>query len=209
MITHEHSDHIKSLDKLVSKYNLTVYASVKSYAGISACCDLSKGNYVWFEAGDFFVGDVSVTAFEVSHDVACVGYRMSHFGKHLAIVTDVGRVTSSVLKGLCGCDLVVLESNHDCEMLNGNKKYPPYLKKRILSSKGHLSNVDCAECICTLVPQGTKQVVLAHLSEENNCPELAFETIKDKLTSNGYEEGKDVRIEVAYQDRISALFEIS
>ena len=209
LITHEHSDHIKSLDKLISKYNLTVYASVKSYAGISASCDVSKGNFVWFEDGDFFVGDVAVSAFEVSHDVPCVGYRFSCYGKKMAVITDIGKITQSSLRCLTGCDLVVLESNHDCQMLNCNKKYPPYLKKRILSGKGHLSNSDCADCICTLVPQGTKQVILAHLSEENNCPELAFETVKDKLAENGYVEGKDVRVEVAYQDKISALFEIN
>lgn len=209
LITHEHSDHIRSLDKVVKDLNATVYASEQSRRGISLAVDVDSPNFVWFTEGDFFVGDMTVTPFAVSHDVPCVGYRINCLGKQIAIVTDVGKITRSVLRGLCGCDLVVLESNHDCEMLERNKKYPVFLKKRIMSGKGHLSNADCADCVCALIPQGTKQVVLAHLSEENNCPELAFETVKRRLSESGYEEGLDVKIEVASQDSASSLFEIN
>ena len=120
------------------------------------------------------------------------------------------------MKAITGSDLVVLESNHDAEMLKRNGKYSEFLKKRILSDKGHLSNDDCAETACLLAASGTKQIILAHLSEENNCPELAFETVckkkkkkKKKLESRGYAEGRDVKIDVAEQNALSALYDIS
>lgn len=209
LVTHEHSDHVKSLDALVKKYGLTVYASAKSYDGISKVCDLDKGNYVFFENDDFFVGEFTVTPFSVSHDVPCVGYTVCAAGKRLSVATDVGKITPQVLRSITGSDLVVIESNHDVEMLKRNESYSQFLKNRILSSRGHLSNSECAETVCLLAASGTKQVVLAHLSQENNCPELAFETTKKKLEERGYTEGRDVKIEVAEQNKISALFEIA
>lgn len=209
LVTHEHSDHIKSLDALAGKYGLTVYASSASYAGIAKSCDLSRGNYVFFDDTDFFVGEFTVTPFSVNHDVPCVGYTIFAAGKRVSVVTDIGKITPKVLRSVTGSDLVVLESNHDVEMLKRNADYSAFLKKRILSAHGHLSNEECAETVCLLAASGTKQVVLAHLSEENNCPELAFETVKKKLEQRGYKEGKDVKIEVAEQNKISALFEIA
>ena len=150
----------------------------------------------------------TVSPFAVSHDVPCVGYTLSAAGKSLSAVTDIGKVTPKVLRAITGSDLVVLESNHDVEMLRRNAKYSAFLKKRILSSHGHLSNDECATAVCLLVASGTKQVILAHLSQENNCPELAFETTKKQLELRGYTEGKDIKVEVAEQNSLSAMYEI-
>ncbi len=210
LITHEHSDHIKTTDAFVKKYGSSVYAHEACREGICRCCDLDVGEYVFFGDDDsFYVGELSVAPFNVSHDVPCVGYSIEGNGKKLSVATDIGKVTPSVLKAIIGSDLVVLESNHDRVMLEKNAVYPRYLKNRISSGKGHLSNDDCALTIRSLVATGTKQVVLAHLSEENNCPELAFETVKRVVEEGGYVEGKDIKIEIAEQDRLSSMFEIS
>lgn len=208
LITHEHSDHIKTLDALTKKYPVCVYASEKSRGGLSRACDISRGNYIFFGEEDFFVGQFTVSPFAVSHDVPCVGYTLSAAGKILSAVTDIGKVTPKVLRAITGSDLVVLESNHDVEMLHRNAKYSAFLKKRILSSHGHLSNDECATAVCLLAASGTKQVILAHLSQENNCPELAFETTKKQLELRGYTEGKDIKVEVAEQNSLSAMYEI-
>ena len=209
LVTHEHSDHVKSLAALYEKYSPAVYASADSQKGIIAACGNYADKFVFFDMQDFFAGEFTVTPFKVSHDVPCVGYTLSAGGKNVSIVTDIGKVTPAVLKSITGSDLVVLESNHDVEMLKRNVKYSAFLKKRILSDRGHLSNDDCAEAACLLAASGTKQIVLAHLSEENNCPELAFETVCKKLESRGYTEGRDVKIDVAEQNALSALYDIS
>ena len=209
LVTHEHSDHIKSLDALYEKYFPVVYASAYSQTGMAAACGKDADNFIFFDMQDFFVGEFTVTPFRASHDVPCVGYTLSAGGKSVSVVTDIGKVTPAVMKAITGSDLVVLESNHDTEMLKRNGKYSEFLKKRILSDKGHLSNDDCAETACLLAASGTKQIILAHLSEENNCPELAFETVCKKLESRGYEEGRDVKIDVAEQNALSALYDIS
>ena len=186
-----------------------MYASAYSQTGMAAACGKDADNFIFFDMQDFFVGEFTVTPFRASHDVPCVGYTLSAGGKSVSVVTDIGKVTPAVMKAITGSDLVVLESNHDAEMLKRNGKYSEFLKKRILSDKGHLSNDDCAETACLLAASGTKQIILAHLSEENNCPELAFETVCKKLESRGYEEGRDVKIDVAEQNALSALYDIS
>ena len=209
LVTHEHSDHIRTLCALYEKYRFKVYASEQSQYGVTSACGADAHDFVFYEMQDFFVGEFTVTPFAVSHDVPCVGYTLSAGGKSVSIVTDVGKITPSILKNITGSDLVVIESNHDVELLRRNEKYSAFLKKRILSEKGHLSNDDCAETACLLAASGTKQIILAHLSEENNCPELAFETVRKKLESRGYKEGVDVRIDVAEQNALTALYDIS
>ncbi|MDD7158298.1 MAG: MBL fold metallo-hydrolase [Firmicutes bacterium] len=209
LVTHEHSDHIKSLAALYEKYAPKVFVGRGSEAGVTGSLGKVAENFVYYEMQDFFVGSFTVTPFAVSHDVPCVGYTLSAGGKSVSVVTDIGKITPSVLKSVTGSDLVVLESNHDVEMLKRNTKYSAFLKKRIASDKGHLSNDDCAETACLLAASGTKQIILAHLSEENNCAELAFETVCKKLESRGYVEGKDVKIDVAEQNSLTALYEIS
>lgn len=209
LVTHEHSDHIKTLGAFVKKYACPVFAFSGSQEAVCNACEQARQTCSFFDIGDFFVGDFVVTPFEVSHDVPCVGYTLSAGRKRLSVMTDIGKMTPSVMRSVTGSDLVVIESNHDCEMLRRNQRYSAFLKKRILSPHGHLSNDDCAEALCALAATGTKQAVLAHLSDENNCPEVAFETVKRVLENRGYTEGKDIKIEVAEQNKISAMFEIS
>ncbi len=208
LITHAHSDHVSGADKFSRRHeDANFYCHSSCYDSLAPKLDDSL-KHMSVVDGDFFVGDITVSPFKVSHDVPCVGYSLLCGGKKVTIATDIGKVSDRLLTSLSDSDLLVLESNHDEDMVNANPRYSQFLKKRILSDKGHLSNAACARCVEYLARQGVRQVVLAHLSRENNYPELAFETCKNYLLSKGLTEGKDVKLEVALADRMSSLFEI-
>lgn len=170
-LTHSHSDHVSALKVWSSHYHTPVHAS-------SAVCDdvMNKCGEVLVSHPILFeekIGDITVKSFPTDHDVfGSVGYRIEADGVSLGLATDLGRVTDSVKAGLCGCRAVVLESNHDVGMLL-NGPYPPELKQRILSRFGHLSNESGAEFARFLADNGAEKLMLAHLSEINNTPELA------------------------------------
>lgn len=208
LITHCHSDHISGIDTFCRRHkDAAVYCHSDCLGSLWQKLGESRKKLVSSD-GDFFVGDITVSPFRVSHDVPCVGYSLLSGGKKATIATDIGKVTRKMLDSVSDSDLIIIESNHDETLLRNNASYSPFLKNRILSDKGHLSNGACAECVAYLACRGVKQIVLAHLSRENNYPELAFETCKNYLFSRGLCEGKDVRLEVAYADRMSSLFEI-
>lgn len=181
LITHEHSDHICGLATLVKHHRVPIYSTAAtgrqlSYriAGIEPllCC---------VAPGDVFgIGDVRVTVFPTSHDAAdSVDYRFDGDGS-IGVLTDTGYVTGEAAEALAGVDLLVLESNHDVErLLSGPYPYP--LKRRILGDHGHLSNDTAARFALQMAQQGTKQFVLAHLSRENNTPQLASEIVSQAV----------------------------
>ena len=209
LITHEHIDHIRSVGKFSKKYSTPVYAHELEWD-----CLRSKDNNILlkfqnvFSDNDFYIGDMTRSSFKLSHDaICCVGYSVYSNGAKFSIATDLGYCPKMVVEKLKGSNVVLLEANHDEKLLLNNPKYPVILKKRILSNKGHLSNVASAEVIAQLVG-GTTQIILGHLSEENNSPTLAYNTIKSILSQKGIIEGKNIFIDVAYQHQISNIFEI-
>lgn len=206
LITHGHSDHISNAPQFVRRNKAVVYCHYKTAETLLKKGEYDPKNVIEFSEGDFTVGDIIVTPFKVGHDVPCVGYVFSHKGKQIGVVTDVGHLGGSVLSRLKTCNLVLIESNHDVDMLRVNKNYSPWLKSRILSDSGHLSNGACAEACVKLAAAGVKQFILAHLSQENNYPELALDTTLGALYEAGYE---DVGVEVARADKMSSLFEIT
>lgn len=193
-ITHEHSDHISALPMLAKRFAVPIYASPlvcnalaeHSYAAL--LCPLEKDSSVR-------LGALTLSAHPLPHDSAAnVAYLISsECGDTLGIATDMGVVQPSLIKALSCCRSVMIESNHDIDMLK-NGQYPPYLKARILSQRGHLSNTDCAELAVALAERGVKNITLAHLSEENNTPELAFAETSSRLKDHGF---TDVRLSVA------------
>ena len=159
-ITHEHSDHTHALSTLIKKHPCRVHITDPS---VKAIID---------------IGGCNILAFPVPHDSrACVGYKFTYGDTSIGVVTDIGYVTQPVYDNLCGCQAVIIEANHDREMVRCGS-YPAVLKARILSGGGHLSNDDCAEISGAWARQGTKKLMLAHLSEENNTPTIALETVK-------------------------------
>jgi phosphoribosyl 1,2-cyclic phosphodiesterase len=171
--------------------------------------NLPPSQQVAFSNNSFFIDEVQISAHPISHDSSfCVGYSFNVGSKKISIITDVGTISQSVLNGLSGSDILYIEANHCERMLMQNQKYSALLKRRILSSRGHLSNIACAEALTYLIPTGVKQVVLSHLSEENNTPSLAYTTIKEFLSRQGIIEGENVFVDVAAQNKIGTLFEI-
>ncbi len=179
-ITHEHRDHIDALSVFCKHHPLPIHVQGASAARISdSAPHLADLLRVYPDAASCAVriGDVTVQAFKTPHDSrASVGYRITLEGDApttIAYATDIGYVTPEILQNLLGCESVVLESNHDPDMLMDGP-YPYDLKLRIRGKKGHLSNEDCASLAAQLYASGTKNILLAHLSEQNNTPRLAF-----------------------------------
>ena len=183
-ITHEHSDHVSALQALSHKHSVPIHIllhSAEVFRGLfdeKLCLNLRLYEGNSFETT---VKGLAVKAFPTPHDSrAAVGYRLSfeENGEQIpiAVATDTGHVTDVMLENLSGCYAVVIESNHDEEMLE-NGPYPYDLKRRIAGGRGHLSNADCATLASQLYESGTKHIMLAHLSEENNLPELAYNEV--------------------------------
>lgn len=199
IVSHEHSDHTKGIDVFCSKHNTKIYAHVDEWPALNK--KLFKVNPLQkysFTAAPFNIKDITVTAFKVPHDsVCCVGFTIENNYKKISICTDLGTISDNILQNIYGSQLVFLEANHDVQMLKNNIRYCASLKQRILSSRGHLSNLDSAKAIQQLVKNGTKRVVLSHLSKENNNATLAYETVKTILNNDGIVVGEDVEIDVA------------
>ena len=181
-ITHDHRDHTSALQTLSHKHSIPIHMLLSSAETFRELKDEKLFNCLYLYPGVEFstkIKGLSVKAFPTPHDsIASVGYRFTFEnsdGKSASIgyATDLGFVTDTVRKGLCGCFATVIESNHDVEMLTTGP-YPYELKERIRSKQGHISNTECAELVAELYEGGTRHVMLAHLSEENNTEQLAL-----------------------------------
>lgn len=203
LITHTHADHVGCIKSVVKALSPTVYVHVRSYRKVRELLP-SYDKLMQFD-GDFFVGDVTVSPFSVSHDVPCVGYSFYHEGKKITVATDVGKLTAENVNHIQGSDVALIESNHDVELLKQNTSYTYELKRRIMSEYGHLSNSACAQIAVKLALSGTKHFLLGHLSQENNTPAIAYKTTFDELTRQGLSAG----VCVATQEKMSELLEIS
>lgn len=203
-ITHEHSDHIAALPVLLKSFKIPLYVTPESAremyreANDATRVFLREQIYTIQPGKVYKTGDFSLIPFRTPHDsVMSVGYRICvDGGECLGYATDTGHVTDTMREFLLGCKRVVVESNHDVQMLK-NGPYPPFLKKRILSENGHLSNSDCANFLCELVEHGCESIMLAHLSKENNTPAAAYEVSEKTLEAYGIRVNKDVTLAVA------------
>ncbi len=198
LITHEHSDHTRGLAKTVGRMEIPVVCNHATWHAITAAAPLlgCLPHRPLSTASSTVIGDIEVQSFATSHDaVEPVGYRFCHAGEELVIATDLGVVTPSVLASLRDADEIVLEANHDLDMLK-NGPYPYFLKRRVASEHGHLSNADAAKAIGSVLCSRTKRVHLAHLSQENNYPELAYTTVRDYLREIGAW-GRHLQLQIA------------
>jgi phosphoribosyl 1,2-cyclic phosphodiesterase len=181
LISHEHKDHIKSAAAFSVKFAIPVYVSQTTFnlAG-NVLANCYEVNHIK-PLEPFFIGDYEITPFPVPHDAAeTLGFRIEKGESKVALATDIGKLTTLVKENMQNCDVVVIESNYDKEMLM-NGPYPPFLKQRIISQMGHFSNADCLNALKNIVTDRTRYVVLAHLSEENNDPYVALKTINEGL----------------------------
>jgi len=193
IITHEHSDHVKGAGILSRRFNLPVYITQKTY---EAAQSLGKiDDICFFECGTpFEIDQILISPFSISHDAKDpVGLTMEYNGHKIGIATDLGIVTTLVKEHLKNSNILYLESNHDLDMLI-NGSYPWHLKQRIKGRTGHLSNMDAGILVSELRTDALKHVILAHLSEENNCPQKAVQEISKSLN------GSNVVLHVARPD---------
>lgn len=196
IVTHEHGDHIAALTAWSKTCPTPIYApaQIADYVRMRA-----PFSCVYEIDGSFQIGDVTVDVFECSHDaMCCCGYRFSAGGGSFACVTDTGCPTDELIQFLSPCSAVMLESNHDVDMLKVGP-YPQSLKQRILSDYGHLSNAQTAQVVQKLANSRVKTIILAHLSETNNTKELAFAATVQAMAACGLVEGKDITVFVADQ----------
>ncbi len=200
VVTHEHSDHIKGIGVMMRRYKIPVYANSMTWAAIMTN-DLGKLNNEYIKIFEgiepFSIGDIEISPFEIPHDAAFpVGYRFDDGKDSGAVATDMGMLTEDVMRAIGGCRTVLLEANHDIGMLEvGSYPYP--LKQRIKSKLGHLSNDAAAKGAELLVKMGSENIILGHLSEENNYPALAYETVRCGLSAAGIKTGSDLILSVA------------
>ena len=205
LVTHRHRDHICGLGALVKKYPLvTVYAHAETAQELIGS-GVSENRLKIFGEDDFYVGAITVCPFVLSHDVDCVGFCLRCGGRKITYMTDTGVLPPYALTAAEGSDLVLIESNHSPELLAANKSYSYPLNRRISGLRGHLSNEDCASAVVRLSKSGVKHFILAHLSRENNYPELAYTVCRDALAAADCGE---VGLTVALPDRLSGLIEI-
>ncbi len=210
LITHEHADHVQGLGVLARKLKIPVYATEGTRRAIKKMKSLGEIPEELFHVVKADVpvqiGGISVLPFSISHDAAePVGYRVEAGGRSAAVATDMGIYTEDTIRHLHGLDALLLEANHDIHMLEVGR-YPYYLKMRILGEKGHLSNEASGRLLSEILHDDMKHILLGHLSEENNYPALAYETVCAEVTMGDcpYRAG-DFPIHVAPRDRAGEL----
>jgi len=211
LITHEHADHIAGAGILSRRHDLPVFANEATWNAMRPKLgSIVEKNVRVFETGaDFHIGEMDIVPFATPHDAAePVGYSFYAGQSKLSIATDLGTIKESWLKHAAHSDLVLLESNHDVDMLKAGR-YPYELKRRILGSKGHLSNDSAGKAAAALVKRGVQSIILGHLSGENNFPELAYQSVCCVLQEEGIEPGRDVMLSVASRDGASGMYVIN
>ena len=186
LITHTHADHVSGLQTLLKRTDCPVLAGERVCRELTDRLAAVRGRLVPLESlSSLGVGHCAVTAFPTSHDApGSCGFRLDSSDGSAGVLTDTGYVTEEAAEALEGVDLAVLEANHDPETLRSGP-YPYYLKQRILGVQGHLSNGDAAGFAVTLAEQGTSEIVLAHLSRENNTPAMALRAVETALSAAG------------------------
>ena len=210
LITHEHSDHIMGLGVIARKYGLPIYATKGTVDAILTSSSVGKIDTDLFhviEAGvEFAVGDLTIMPMSISHDAADpVAYLLTDGTRRIGVVTDLGVYNEEIIRQMQGLDAVLLEANHDINMLQvGSYPYP--LKQRILGEKGHPSNEASGQLLGRILHDNMKHILLGHLSKENNYAQLAYETVRLEISlgDNPYR-GNDFPIEVARRDGPSGL----
>lgn len=210
VVTHEHSDHVKSLGTLSKKFNIPVFANMETWNAMpEQKAKIFAENQKTFTVNkDFEILDLKFSPFNIPHDAAnpC-GFNIFHDNQKISIATDLGHITPEVMSHLEKSRFALLESNYDLNVLKCSK-YPYALKQRISGPLGHLSNDTSGKVISKLVDSGLKNVLLGHLSKENNFPELAYKTVAEEVLTNRNNES-DIHIAVAKRDCPSSVIDIA
>ena len=209
-VTHEHSDHINSVGVISRKYNTPIYATEGTWKNmpekVGKINNINKK--VVYQNEDILLNDILIRPFKVPHDAKePICYSVFYDKTKISIVTDIGYVTKDIIDNIKYSSALVLESNHDINMLK-MCNYPPVLKERILSKYGHISNETCGKLLSCVMNNKLKNVFLAHLSRDTNTEELAYLTVSKTLEEFGIQPKKDVNIHIAKPYGITNLIKI-
>ena len=211
LITHEHTDHIAGLCVISKKYHIPIYATEGTIRAIQSCKNAPEPELFRRIAADekFVIKDLTVAPMRISHDAAePTAYRIGYGNHRVAVCTDLGVYNDYTVECLKGMDALLLEANHDINMLQVGP-YPYYLKQRILGEKGHLSNENAGRLLSRVLCDRTKAVVLGHLSKENNLPELAYEAVRMEITMGDCPyRAEDFQMMVAKRSQPSEVIEL-
>ena len=209
-VTHEHTDHIKGVGVMSRKYNIPIYATEGTWDAMKdKIGKIREENirYVYKREKNI-LNDLCISSFEIPHDAAePVGYSIMTDKVKIAIATDIGHVTREILDNLKECDAMLLESNHDVDMLKDGS-YTYELKRRILGKYGHLSNETAGKLLACVLSDKLKYIFLGHLSNENNTPKLAYNTVKDILKEYGVDMNRDLDVSLAERYCLSRVYEL-
>jgi len=208
LITHEHSDHIKGLGTFSKKFNVPVYANEETWNAMPKQREkLTNNNIGFLKFERFFIGDIEIKPFPIPHDAAnpC-GFNLFNNKKKISIATDIGHINEEIMNHLIDSSFLLLEANYEPEVLKSSS-YPYLLKRRIDGPNGHLSNIDAGKAISYLVNYGLNNVMLGHLSKENNFPELAYKTIVENLIENHFDENS-IYLSVADRYKASRIIDV-
>lgn len=213
LITHDHIDHVKSVRSLAEKCHLPVYSTAGVHRGITTSRMLGSGSItipMYLEKGEpICIGGFEITAFSVSHDgTDNVGYTITYEGKRFTLATDLGCVNDELAMLAGQSNFLVIEANYDEQML-ASGRYPIYLKNRISSPTGHLSNDEAGRFIADIYTPQLSHVFLCHLSHENNHPEKAYQTVSQHLTTKGAQVNSNLQLHTLPRTTPSCLFTLT
>ena len=209
LITHEHSDHVQSLGMISKKYNIPVYANIETWQAMPKQKEkIDEKNINYFTNDEeFILNDLTIHPFSTPHDaINPCGFTIHNGKKKLSIATDLGHMDNFIIDNLEQSSFILLESNYDPEILKVSR-YPFNLKKRIAGPSGHLSNETAGKTISILMKKGLKEVMLGHLSKENNFPELAYQTVAEELMNNN-SDINEIKLSVASRNEPGKLIKI-
>lgn len=212
LITHEHADHIQGVGVLARRYHTPIYGTAETINSILKINSIGRIpeellHYVIPDQA-FQINDITVEPFSTSHDASNpVCYTFQADGHKIGMATDLGKYDDYIIAKLAGAEILLLEANHDVNMLMVGG-YPYYLKQRILGDRGHLSNENSARLICKLFHEKLKHITLAHLSQENNYEELAYETVRIELSNLVDDRSSEALLSVARRDTVSDMLSI-
>lgn len=210
LVTHEHKDHIKGVGILSRRYNIPILANSKTWEGMKEHIGkVSKENIRVFDTGkEFELKDLGIKTFSIFHDAnEPIGFSFYYKNKKISLLTDTGTIDDKIKDNIKDSELLMIESNHDIEMLKVGS-YPFFLKKRILSDFGHLSNELAGKLITDVVKGNNETVLLAHLSSENNFPELAYQTVTNIITDSGLKVNKDINLELTFKNNPTKVYNL-
>lgn len=208
LVTHEHRDHIKGVGVLSRRYDIPIYANAGTWSGMwGVIGEIKNKNIKIFETNKFFqLRDLDIYPFGIFHDATePVGYCLYYKNEKISILTDTGCVNNEIKDNIKGSSIYLIESNHDIKMLKEGK-YPWFLKERIMSPHGHLSNEDAGDLIADIVKGKGEKVLLGHLSKENNTPFLAYNTVKRILRGVGIKAQKDISLDLTFREKPSIVY---